>query len=144
MPKQRSAYATTAIARARTDTPTTNTLRQATCSATNPATSAIATTRPPPRRVVPPPPGSPAAACSTPLKSGRGTDGYVRVTPRSAHPNRSWVVDDATPHHDIGLLVLDRFPHSQATLAREAAPIGEPLRTFVVEVGDELDPDDPE
>ena len=57
---------------------------------------------------------------------------------------RRWVVDEAAPHDDVWLLILDRFPRSQDTLASKTAPLSDPLRTFVVEVGDELNPNDPE
>ena len=55
---------------------------------------------------------------------------------------RRWVVDEAAPHDGVGLLVLDRFPCSQDTLAAEAAALGDPLRMLVVEMGDELNPHD--
>ena len=43
-----------------------------------------------------------------------------------------------TPHHDVGLLGLDRFPRPQHTLTPEPTAHRDPLRGFVVEVGDEL------
>jgi len=56
---------------------------------------------------------------------------------------RVGVVDEAAPHDDVGLLILDRFPCPQDTLAAETAALGDPLRAFVVEMSDELNPDDP-
>ena len=55
---------------------------------------------------------------------------------------RRGVVDEAAPHHDVGLLVLDPFPCPQDTLAAETAALGDPLRALVVEMGDELNPHD--
>ena len=55
---------------------------------------------------------------------------------------RRWVVDEATPHDDVWLLVLDRFPCPQDTLAAETAALGDPLRALVVEMSDELNPQD--
>ena len=55
---------------------------------------------------------------------------------------RRWVVDEAAPHDDVGLLILDRFPCPQDTLAAETAPLGDPLRALVVEMSDELNPHD--
>jgi hypothetical protein len=52
---------------------------------------------------------------------------------------RRWVVDEAAPHHDVGLLILDRFPCPQDTLAIEPALLGDPLGAIVVEMCDELD-----
>jgi hypothetical protein len=45
---------------------------------------------------------------------------------------RRWVVDQAAPHDDVGLLILDRFPCPQDTLAAETAALGDPLRALVV------------
>ena len=53
---------------------------------------------------------------------------------------RCWVVDEAAPHDDVGLLILDRFPCPQDALAAETAAVGDPLRAFVVEMSDELNP----
>ena len=55
---------------------------------------------------------------------------------------RRWVVDEAAPHDDVGLLILDRFPCPQDTLAAETAALGDPLRALVVEMSDELNPHD--
>jgi hypothetical protein len=55
---------------------------------------------------------------------------------------RRWVVDEAAPHDDVGLLVLDRYPCPQDTLAAETATLGNPLRALVVEMSDELYPHD--
>jgi len=55
---------------------------------------------------------------------------------------RRWVVDEAAPHDDVGLLIVDRFPCPQDTLAAETAALGDPLRAFVVEMSDELNPHD--
>jgi hypothetical protein len=55
---------------------------------------------------------------------------------------RRWVVDEAAPHDDVGLLILDRFPCPQDTLATETAALGDPLRALVVEMSDELNPHD--
>ena len=56
---------------------------------------------------------------------------------------RRWVVDEAAPHDDVGLLILDRFPCPQNTLAAESAALGSPLRALVVEMSDELNSHDP-
>ena len=53
------------------------------------------------------------------------------------------VVGEAAPHDDVGLLLLDRFPCPQDTLAPEAAALGDPLRALVVEMRDELNPRHP-
>ena len=58
--------------------------------------------------------------------------------------NRRWVVDEAAPHDDVGLLVLDRFPCPQDALAAETTALGDPLRALVVEMSDELNPHDSE
>ena len=43
---------------------------------------------------------------------------------------RRWVVDEAAPHDDVWLLILDRFPRSQDTLASKTAPLSDhPERT---------------
>ena len=55
---------------------------------------------------------------------------------------RRWVVDEAAPHDEVRLLVLDRFPRPQDTLAAETAALGDPLRALVVEMSDELNPHD--
>jgi len=55
---------------------------------------------------------------------------------------RRWIVDEAAPHDDVGLLTFDRFPCPQDTLAAETATLGDPLRALVVEMSDELNPDD--
>jgi hypothetical protein len=52
------------------------------------------------------------------------------------------VVDQAAPHDDVGLLILDWFPCPQDTLAAEPAALGDPLRALVVEMSDELNPHD--
>jgi hypothetical protein len=57
--------------------------------------------------------------------------------------SRRWVVDEAAPHDDVGLLILDRFPCPQDTLAPETAALGDPLRALVVEMSDELNADGP-
>ena len=55
---------------------------------------------------------------------------------------RRWIADQAAPHDDVGLLILDRFPRPQDTLAAETATLGDPLRALVVEMSNELNPDD--
>lgn len=55
---------------------------------------------------------------------------------------RRGVGDEAAPHDDVGLLVLDRFPGPQDTLASETAALGDPLRALVVEMIDDLNPHD--
>ena len=55
---------------------------------------------------------------------------------------RRWVVDEAAPHDDVGLLILDRFPCPKDTLAAETAALGDPLRALVVGMSDELNPHD--
>jgi hypothetical protein len=55
---------------------------------------------------------------------------------------RRWVVDEAAPHDDVGLLILDRFPCPQDALAAETAALGDPLRALVVEMSDDLNPHD--
>jgi hypothetical protein len=47
---------------------------------------------------------------------------------------RRGVADEAAPHDDVGLLIFDRFPCSQDTLAAETAALGDPLRALVVEM----------
>ncbi len=53
---------------------------------------------------------------------------------------RRWVVDESAPHHDVGLLILARFPCPQDTLAAETAALGDPLRALIAEMSDELNP----
>ena len=53
---------------------------------------------------------------------------------------RRWVVDEAAPHDDVGLLILDRFPCPQDALAAETTALGDPLRALVVQMSDELNP----
>ena len=65
-----------------------------------------------------------------------------RCVPLCVTEIRRWVVDEAAPHDDVGLLVLDRFPCPQDTLAAETAALGDPLRALVVEMSDELNPHD--
>src|SRR5262245_44162176 len=55
---------------------------------------------------------------------------------------RRRVLDEAAPHDDVRLLVLDRFPCPQDTFAAEAATLGDPLRARVVEMRDELNAHD--
>ena len=55
---------------------------------------------------------------------------------------RRWVADEAAPHDEVRLIVLDRFPCPQDTLAAETAALGDPLRALVVEMSDELNPHD--
>jgi hypothetical protein len=55
---------------------------------------------------------------------------------------RRWVGDEAAPHDDVGLLILDRFPCPQDTLAAETATLSDPLRALIVEMSDELNPHD--
>jgi len=55
---------------------------------------------------------------------------------------RRWIADQAAPHDDVGLLIFDRFPCPQDTLAAETATLGDPLRALVVEMSDELNPHD--
>ena len=43
---------------------------------------------------------------------------------------RSWIVDQAAPHDDVGLLTFDRLPCPQDTLAAEPATLGDPLQPF--------------
>src|SRR5215831_2948576 len=45
-----------------------------------------------------------------------------------------WVVDDAAPHDDVRLIILDRFPCPQDTLAAETATLGDPVRALIVEM----------
>ena len=52
-----------------------------------------------------------------------------------------WCVgDEPAPHDDIGLLILDRFPCPQDTLATEPAALGDLLRSRIVEMSDDLNP----
>jgi hypothetical protein len=53
---------------------------------------------------------------------------------------RRWVAGEPAPHHDVGLLVLDRFPCPQDTLAAETAALGDPLRALIAKMSDELNP----
>ena len=53
-----------------------------------------------------------------------------------------WVADEAAPHDDIRLPILDRLPSPQHTLAAKPAARSKPLRALVVEMRDELDPHD--
>jgi hypothetical protein len=55
---------------------------------------------------------------------------------------RHRVVDEAAPHDDVGLLIFDRFPCPEDTLAAVTAALGDPLRALVVEMSDELNPHD--
>jgi len=68
--------------------------------------------------------------------------GALRDVPLYVTEIRRWIVDQAAPHDDIGLLTFDRFPCPQDSLAAETATLGDPLRTLVVETSDELNPDD--
>lgn len=47
----------------------------------------------------------------------------------------------SAPHDNVGLVVLDRLPCPQHTFASEAAASCDSLRRLVLEVGDELNPD---
>lgn len=51
---------------------------------------------------------------------------------------RGWVVDEAAPHDDVGLIILDGFPCPQDALPGETATRGDPLRALIVEMSDEL------
>ncbi len=77
------------------------------------------------------------------LRSGEGcarSVALVRAAMRDR--DRCWVTDEAAPHDDVGLLILDTLPCPQDTLAVETAALGDPLRALVVEMSDELNPDD--
>jgi hypothetical protein len=68
--------------------------------------------------------------------------GALRDVPLYATEIRRWIVDQAAPHDDVGLLTFDRFPCPQDTLAAETATLGDPLRALVVETSNELNADD--
>jgi hypothetical protein len=53
---------------------------------------------------------------------------------------RRWVAGKPAPHHDVGLLILDRFPRPQDTLAAETAALGDLLRALIAQMSDELNP----
>ncbi len=81
------------------------------------------------RGSVPTSAGAAAACCST--------EQYMSLCVTEI---RSWVVDEAAPHDDVRLLILDKLPCSQDTLPAETAALGDPLRALVVEMSDELQP----
>jgi hypothetical protein len=99
------------------------------------------------------PPGHRVARCGHRLLGDRGQtrrSGQVNdmggalpsYVPLCVTEIRRWVVDEAAPHDDVGLLILDRFPCPQDTLAAETAALGDPLRALVVEMSDDLNPHD--
>ena len=62
----------------------------------------------------------------------------VRYAPLRVAQIRCWVGGEAAPHDDVGLVILYGFPCPQDTLAAEPASLGDPLRTLVVEMSDDL------
>jgi hypothetical protein len=73
-----------------------------------------------------------------------GLDGPELPDPET-EPRKGHAIDfiaAQVEEHDVRLLVLDRFPCPQDTLAAETAALGDPLRALVVEMSDELNPHD--
>ena len=61
---------------------------------------------------------------------------YEGPTPRP--PTVVSLGRQAAPHHDVGLLILDRFPSPQDAFSLITAPLGNTLRHGVVEMGHEM------